>query len=867
MQTKAAKNEEGHRIWIGVCKGFWQSSLVKKTSTPAPKSLAKAEKNIAKVEAKKNLSLRAAEAMAAVQMNQALYEPLGEPFAHDDTIAAVWPVAGDRRKPRKGRHPIFQWLRWSFVGVAVLLVAVLFAVMFLASRLPNFTGPAYLALINVNIVGLVLLLLYVVRRFVVMMLDRRGRLRGSRLHYRVLGIFVFLAVFPAVGIGGTAIYLLNQGIESWFATKVSVALEGGRQVAEGYLQESGRSLQGEVVAMSRDPLWQLPPLLLGHETVSNWLSQQMSIKQLDEIVLVDQDAQVMASGSGLRLMVLPGEVVQYIQSAGQTSGFQSSGKLPMPMAFRQADGRRMMALVPLKGGWWLVAQKSLNNEMLERISETAAAYNDYSDMMLERGRIRHVVTMFMLLLLGTTVTVAVWAGIRLANKIVRPVTELVHGTNRVSAGDLTVRLEPRDDGELGVLTQAFNRMTVQLASNRDLLERKNTELDERRRFSEAILTGVTAGVVAVDEDGQVRVANQSAIAMLKVVVGAKLSKSVPELADVVQDVSQGTVIGRGVVQREVKVTLAEGDTRTLLVRLVPQGGHTGLTGHRGVVLTFDDITPLIGAQRLAAWQDVARRLAHEIKNPLTPIQLSAERLKRRYLSKLPVEDQDLFKQLCETIVQQSEEMRRMTNEFSDFARMPQAQMLDENVIELLDSVVALQRARGKELGVKNKEAGIEFVADYDVAIAPAKVDKGQIQRVFTNLLENAFNAIAEREGTNLPQGRVEIVAREQQAGMLTLEIRDNGRGLPADVAVESLFDPYVTTRKGGTGLGLAIVKRVMDEHGGTVRLLRRKSGGTTVELGFPLTETAIAATPAAVAQSDEQEIERHEPNLTKRKRG
>lgn len=840
---------------------FWQSAGVKTVKAPA--------KNSAKASVKAKGAVKAAPkdvvsdgkvALKAVKKPRedsvavagALFEPLIEQsfatLGHDDTIAAVWPVAGDRRKPRRGHHPIYQWLRWGYVGVAAFLGLVLFCVLVFASRWPNFTGPAYLALININVVGLVLLLLYVVRRVVVMQLDRRGKLRGSRLHWRVLTIFVFLAVFPAVGIGGTAIYLLNQGIESWFATKVSVALEGGRQVAEGYLKESGRSMQGEIVAMSRDPLWQLPPMLLDHNSVDKWLSQQMAMKQLDELALVDSDGQIMASGSGLRLLILPQEVVQYLQN----SVFQN-GQLAMPEVFRQADGRRMLALVPLRGGWWLVAQKSMNNEMLERISETAAAYNDYSEMMEERGRIRWVVTMFMLLLLGTTVTAAVWAGIRLANKIVKPVTELVHGTNRVSAGDLTVRLEPRDDGELGVLTQAFNRMTVQLASNRDLLERKNFELDERRRFIEAILTGVTAGVVAVDDEGIVRVANQSAITMLHLTLGAKLSRSVPELADVVQDVGLGNVVGRSVVQREMKVTVSEGDTRTLLVRLVPQGTTAGVV-HRGVVLTFDDITPLIGAQRLAAWQDVARRLAHEIKNPLTPIQLSAERLKRRYAKQI-TQDTDLFLQLCDTIVQQSEEMRRMTNEFSDFARMPQAQMADENMIELVDGVVVLQRSRG----------GVEFVTDYEVAMAMVRADKGQIQRVFTNLLENAYNAIAEREGTNVPQGRVEIVAKEQQAGMLMIEIRDNGRGLPEHVEAETLFDPYVTTRKGGTGLGLAIVKRVMDEHSGTVRLLRRKGGGTTVELGFPLTETAIAASAATTDASEEQEIKNNEPKRPNRK--
>jgi two-component system nitrogen regulation sensor histidine kinase NtrY len=767
-----------------------------------------------------------------------------ENLTHDETIAAVWPVAGDRRRPRRGHHPLYQWVRWGFVGLALLAFVAMVGVMIFASRWPEMSGPAYLALININIGILLLMVLYVLRRVVVMLLDRRGKLRGSRLHYRVLSIFAILAVLPALGVGGTAIFLMNEGIESWFNTKVSTALEGGRQIASGFFEESGRSLLGETMVLARDPLWQLPPLLLAHDTVNNWLRSEMAEKQMDELLLVDSDGQVMASGSGFKMGVLPADVLGFLQTSNLQ---QDSGNSVGAQVFQQADGSRLMAAVPLKSGWWLIAQRSVSGAMLNRIGETAEAYNQYVQMSQDRAKIRWIASLFLLVMLAGTVTGAIWAGIRLANKIVRPVTELVHGTNRVSAGDLTVRLQPRDDDELGVLTQAFNRMTLQLAANRDLLERKNFELDERRRFIEAILTGVSAGVVVVDESGVVRVANQSAVAMLKLELGVRLDKSVPELADVVRELSQSEAPRRGgVIQREVRVVLAEGDARMLLVRLVPQ-----LAGGKAVVLTFDDITPLIGAQRLAAWQDVARRLAHEIKNPLTPIMMSAERLKRRYLKKLPDEDQELFAQLTDTIVQQSEEMRRMTNEFSDFARMPQAKMEPENMVELVDDVAALQKARG----------GVEFVTEYEVNPAMVKADKGQVQRVFTNILENAYNAIAEREGTNLPQGRVEIVAKEQQGGMLTLEIRDNGRGLPVDVAVESLFDPYVTTRKGGTGLGLAIVKRVMDEHGGTVRLLRRKGGGTVVELGFPLmAQEQRKAEPATKrGKARKQEITAHEP--------
>ena len=753
-----------------------------------------------------------------------------EPISHDETIAAVWPVAGDRRRPRRGRHPVYQWLRLGFVVLLAVLFLALIGVTVLAGHSPAWSGSAYLALINIDVALLVLLVLYVVRRVVVLALDRRGRLRGSRLHLRMLLIFTFLAAFPAVSVGGAAIYLLNQGIESWFSAKVSMALEGGEQVASGYFEESGRSLLGETNALAQDPFWQLPPLLLGHDTVASWLRSAMSDKRMDELALVDDDGQVMASGTGFRVGTIPSDVLNYLQNNGVQSGAQ---------VFSQGNGMRMTAVAPLKNGWWLVGQRSLNPDMLARIAETRAAYHQYVQMREYRTHIRWVVSLFLLMLLGAAVASAVWAGIRLANKIVQPVTALVHGTNRVSAGDLSVRLEPRDDDELGVLTQSFNRMTLQLATNRELLERKNHELDERRRFIEAILTGVSSGVAVVDDDGVVRVANQTAQKMLKVQLGTKLDKVTRELADMVRAVARGeNGPGKGIVQHEVKLTVAEGDTRTLLVRLVP------LIGGQGIVLTFDDITPLIGAQRLAAWQDVARRLAHEIKNPLTPIQLSAERLKRRYLKKLPEEDSELFAQLCDTIVQQSEEMRRMTNEFSDFARMPQARLEPENMIALLDDVVSLQQGRD----------GVDYHCDYTLNNAMVRVDKGQVQRVFTNLLENAYNAIAEREGTNLPQGRVEIVAAAQQNGMLMVEIRDNGRGLPPNVEVETLFDPYVTTRKGGTGLGLAIVKKVMDEHGGTVRLLRRKGGGTTVELGFPLAQGYMVGVAPEKTPADDQPV-------------
>ena len=350
-------------------------------------------------------------------------------------------------------------------------------------------------------------------------------------------------------------------------------------------------------------------------------------------------------------------------------------------------------------------------------------------------------------------------------------------------------------------------------------------------------------MLSLEEDGTVHLANRFAREMLNVQIGMKLSKQSAELGKVFEAFMQAP---RELWQQQLPITRANGEVRTLLVRMVPQRVGGGKVV--GVVVTFDDITPLMTAQKVAAWSDVARRLAHEIKNPLTPIQLSAERLKRKYLASIAKNEQDLFAQLTETIVRQTDDMRRMVNEFSDFARMPAPQMVDENLIELIEDVLVLQ---------KTGRSDIDFSTDYQIDRSSARLlcDRSHVNRALTNVLENAVNAVEERtEGG--AQGQIKIVVKMSQGDRLDVSVLDNGKGLPLEVETESLFDPYVTTRKKGTGLGLAIVRRVMEEHEGQVRLLRRAAGGTEVELSFPALAPARgasateAATTAAAAKDE-----------------
>jgi two-component system nitrogen regulation sensor histidine kinase NtrY len=756
-----------------------------------------------------------------------------EPLTFGDGVGAVyaapWPVAGERRA-RRGSSPVYQSLKLLFLGLALLAVVLLGTAAVVVGWNSNLSGASYLAMTIALVILAGLAGIYVLRRLVVLVLDRRGRLKGGSLHRRILGVLTLVALLPALAVGTVGIVIFNQGVDDWFANTVLAAQEAGQQVAEGYVNETSRSLLAETSALAQEPLWQIPPLLLSEATAATLLRSQQTERGLDELTLTDETGQPLATASGLP-GVLPHELLNFLQSSGALRGNPKFGE-----TFRQANGGRVLAAVPLQGGRWLVAERSLPPSMQAHLENLQSATAAYQQLAADRSAVRRNLSLLMVVLLLGCVAVAIWAGQRLAKQLAGPITDLVHGTNRVSAGDLSVRLNPRDDDELGTLTQAFNRMTQQLATNADLVERKNEELDARRRLTEAVLLGVSAGVVAVDEAGVVRLANPSATNLLKIQTGDKLAKHSPELSEVLRafhaQLYDAEVHQRKLIQSHtLKVAISESETKTLQVRLLPIGGELGKSG---VVLTFDDITPLMGAQRLAAWQDVARRLAHEIKNPLTPIQLSAARMKRKFIEQIAKSDQPLFGQLADTVVNAAEEMRRMVNEFSDFARMPQAQRVALPLGPLVAEVVALQSSReGVKICLEDRTTGVQIEAD-----------SGQLQRVLTNLIENASNAVAEREGTNLPQGRVEVVVQMPQADRVALEIHDNGRGLPEGKRVEELFDPYVTTRKNGTGLGLAIVKKVMDEHGGTVRLARRESGGTVATLTLP----ALAGSATQAAQ-------------------
>jgi two-component system nitrogen regulation sensor histidine kinase NtrY len=555
------------------------------------------------------------------------------------------------------------------------------------------------------------------------------------------------------------------------------------------------------------------------------LSFEAARRSLPEAVVVDGSGRVLAR-SALSLSLEFG--------LAPPAAIESARRGEIAILTAEIDDR-VRAVVALNRfvDAYLLVGRFVDPKIIEHIQRVERAVSQYQQMQQEsRGIQISFVAMFvivaMLLLLA-----AAWIGLTLATQLAQPISNLVDAADRVSKGDLSVRVDTRATGdELGTLTRAFNRMTSQIETQRDGLVEANRQLDERRRFTETVLAGVSAGVIGLDKEGRIHLPNRSASELLAVdleqAVGRTLGEVVPEMERLF---AEARLRPERLAQAELRLA-GKGRFNTLLVRIAAERIGNEVVGY---VVTFDDVTALLSAQRTAAWADVARRIAHEIKNPLTPIQLSAERLRRKYLKEIKT-DPDVFAACTETIVRQVEDIGRMVDEFSSFARMPQASLKPENLSELCRQAVFLER---------NRYPDIEFTTTLPAADVQVACDSRQVARALTNILKNAAESIAALRETGAPsrKGRVQVVLTpagpENDSTIVTVE--DNGKGLPKENR-DRLAEPYVTTRTKGTGLGLAIVKKIMEDHNGALVLADREGGGAQVSLVFrPLTDKAGAA--------------------------
>ncbi len=532
------------------------------------------------------------------------------------------------------------------------------------------------------------------------------------------------------------------------------------------------------------------------EQFHQFLAVQASIRGLPGVMLIDKDLNVVDQVDAQVSQALVKPSTEVLGGIGDTE----------PQVAMFLDANYVAAIIKLRGynDTYLYIARALDPRVLAQLRATQAGVAQYADLAARRVGIQIAFALMYTVIALIVLLSAVWIGLNFANYLVAPIRRLIAAAQVVSTGNLYVQVPTRrSEGDLAQLGETFNKMTQELRTQRDDIVRARDLMDSRRRFTEAVLSGASAGVIGVDAESSISILNRSAERLIgrteAEALGRPLVEIVPELADMFAAARTGL---QRLVQGQVTIN-RNGRERNLSVRVTSEQSGAA---ERGYVVTLDDITELVSAQRTSAWADVARRIAHEIKNPLTPIQLSAERLRRKYASVI-TEDGGVFKQCTDTIVRQVDDIKRMVDEFSRFARMPKPVMTEEDVADTVRQVVFLQRVGNADI-------------DIDVEIAqdpmPARFDRRLIAQGLTNIIKNATEAIAAVPPAELGRGRIQVFAG-RDGDDIVIDVVDNGIGLPKENR-SRLLEPYVTTREKGTGLGLAIVGRILEEHGGGIEL-------------------------------------------------
>jgi two-component system, NtrC family, nitrogen regulation sensor histidine kinase NtrY len=677
----------------------------------------------------------------------------------------------------------------------------------------------------------------IARRFVTLWIERRRGLVGAKLHSRLVLLFGLIALIPAIVVSVFSTTFLNYGLDIWFGNKIKEAVESSLYVSQSYMQDHQQRVANDTLSIANEVRAQDWGGYIDLSRLDSFLDRQVELRDLSEAVVIDRRRQILASG-GFSLMMefdleLPDDAL--VRADGGDT-----------VILRSPTGDRVRSLVAIdsQAGLYLYAGRVIDEKVLNAIHGNESAVYLYKQLEGDRSQWQITVGLIFAVLALLLLLAAIWIAIVSATSLVKPITRLVGAAQRLGGGDLGTRVKiGRRDDELGELSRTFNTMALRLQTQQAELVTTNQQLDDRRRFTELVLSGVSAGVIGLNEHGEIELPNRSASELLgrNLIehVGKPLGALVPEMGELVT-LAQARAIGTA----DGQINLSHGPvTRTLHVRVVSERGEGD---HTRIVVTFDDVTELLSAQRKAAWSDIARRIAHEIKNPLTPIQLSAERLKRKYLKQI-VNDPETFEVCTDTIVRQVGDIGRLVDEFSSFARMPAPVLAPEDLVSLTRQTAFLQQS-----------ANSDIVYDLDLPATSVWVncDASQITRAVTNLMQNAADAIearleAERADpanvqNRLTPGRIHLWIR-RYGEALTLGVDDNGRGLPPQ-GRERLTEPYVTTRTKGTGLGLAIVKKIMEDHGGRLQLLDGETGGASVQLQFPadliMTDPAVRAAQA-----------------------
>jgi two-component system nitrogen regulation sensor histidine kinase NtrY len=721
------------------------------------------------------------------------------------------------------------------VGLALLSAFLTFVV--LTGLTPiRATHNVVVTFYLINAATILLLVLIIIPEVWQLLQARRRGRAAARLHVQIVSLFSAIAVLPAVLVSIVAFVTLDRGLDRLFSGPTREAIENSRIIATAYLNEHGQLIGGDIIGMANDIIRARPLYDQDPGTFHELLTASATSRNLRDAMLIDKDGAVRASAQNATQQAYVTPPPDLLSNVKETE----------PEIAIIPEGNYVAAVIRLRTfpDIFLYVARPLDPRVVALVQQTVAGADDYVERESQRLGIQVAFALMFTVIALTVLMSSVLIGLNFANWLVAPIRRLMSAANMVSTGDLHAQVPVlKSEGDLANLGETFNKMTQELRSQRDELVSASEVIDSRRRFIEAVLSSASAGIVGVDGSGSIGILNRSAEKLLghaeSETLGHPLSEVIPELDEMMKTAREGA---QRLVQGQITIT-RDGRERNLSVRISAEQTSQSRDSY---IITLDDITELVSAQRTSAWADVARRIAHEIKNPLTPIQLSAERIRRKF-GKVITEDKAVFEQCTDTIVRQVDDIRRMVDEFSRFARMPKPVIEGEDVADTVRQAVFLMRVGHPDIDIE---------AEIKDEPMRAQFDRRLISQALTNIIKNATEAIEAVPPEELGKGRIEVIAAREAADIV-IDVIDNGIGLPK-VARARLLEPYVTTREKGTGLGLAIVGRVLEDHGGRIELndaadIRPGARGAWMRLRFAISGHA------AKADADEPKGEAIEP--------
>lgn len=677
-------------------------------------------------------------------------------------------------------------------------------------------------LLNIDLIILLLLSALILKRIFVLWRKRKEKAAGTRLQLRVISMISLIAIIPSVLMAAFSAAFFYFAIQSWFSERVSTAVNESLAVAEAYLHEHQKVIRADVLAMANDLNRDVLSLMSNPQLLDTVVDRQTFLRNFSEAIVFDSSGKIIAKSGLIFSVVFDSLPMASLDQARQ-------GEV---ILITNEEDDRVNALVQLQnyGDIFLFVGRSVEPGVLDHIDTATSAVNEYKRLEEKRTDFQILVTLIFTSVALLVVLASILFGLLFARKLVEPLLNLLLATERVSGGDFNVQiLEKHEDklDEAEMVIKAFNKMTKQIETHRKDLIEANRQVASRNYFIEAVFSGVTSGIIGINKEKEISIVNDRVLELIdkeeKDVVGKPLEKIFPQFFDALNKAFEKT---DDIYQEEIIFETSKGLIFTLLVRVTSETQDEDQLA----VITFDDVSKLIAAQRKAAWSGVAKRIAHEIKNPLTPIQLSAERLKRKYMDEIE-SDKETFKACTDTIIRQVEEIGRMVNEFAEFSRMPEPVLKQGNIISTLQSVILFHKQAYPDINIVFDTNNYKHL--------DALFDQGLITQALNNIIKNAIESTQDKkEKEQNPIFTPEILIHlDVKPKKMDIIIHDNGGGLPPNY-INQIMEPYVTTKEKGTGLGLAIVKKIMEDHNGSLKIDNRISHncviGATVVLTMPL---------------------------------